>query len=79
MTKVMYLFNTVLPCFWLYIAIENKWPTKAPTSGELDDHLRQVISAIIFVMPPKKTTVWGVVLAPLDTNQDGILLREAQS
>jgi hypothetical protein len=30
-------------------------------------------------MPPKKTTVPGVVLAPLDTNQDRILLREARS
>jgi hypothetical protein len=32
-----------------------------------------------FVMPPKKTMVPGAVLAPLDTNQDGILLQEAQS
>jgi hypothetical protein len=32
-----------------------------------------------FVMPPKKTTAPGVVLAPMDTNQDKILLREAQS
>jgi hypothetical protein len=32
-----------------------------------------------FIMPPKKTTVAGAVLAALDTNQDGILLREAQS
>jgi hypothetical protein len=30
-------------------------------------------------MPPKKTMVPGAVLAPLDTNQDGILLREACS
>jgi hypothetical protein len=30
-------------------------------------------------MPPKKTTAPGAVLAPLDTNQDGILLREARS
>jgi hypothetical protein len=30
-------------------------------------------------MLPKKTTVPGVVLAPLDNNQDEILLREAQS
>jgi hypothetical protein len=30
-------------------------------------------------MPPKKTTVPGAVLAPLDTNQDGVLVREAQS
>jgi hypothetical protein len=32
-----------------------------------------------FIMPPKKTTVSGAVLAPLDTNQDRILLREARS
>jgi hypothetical protein len=30
-------------------------------------------------MPLKKTTGTGVVLAPLDTNQDGILLRESRS
>jgi hypothetical protein len=30
-----------------------------------------------FIMPLKKTTVPGHVLAPLDTNQDGILLIEA--
>jgi hypothetical protein len=30
-------------------------------------------------MPPKKTTVPGSILAHLDTNQDGILLRKAQS
>jgi hypothetical protein len=30
-------------------------------------------------MLPKKTTTLGDVLAPLDTNQDGILLREARS
>jgi hypothetical protein len=30
-------------------------------------------------MPSKNTTVPGAVLAPLDTNQDGILLREARS
>jgi hypothetical protein len=32
-----------------------------------------------FVMPPKKTMVPGSILAPLDTNQDEILLREARS
>jgi hypothetical protein len=32
-----------------------------------------------FVMLPKKTTTLGVVLAPLDTNQDRVLLREAQT
>jgi hypothetical protein len=30
-------------------------------------------------MPPKKTAAPGAVLAPLDTNQDGLLLREARS
>jgi hypothetical protein len=30
-------------------------------------------------MLPKKTTAPGAVLAPLDNNQDRILLREAQS
>jgi hypothetical protein len=30
-------------------------------------------------MPPKKTTATGAILAPLDTNQDRLLLREAQS
>ena len=30
-------------------------------------------------MSPKKTTAPGAVLAPLDTNQDGLLLREARS
>jgi hypothetical protein len=30
-------------------------------------------------MPPKKTAAPGAFLAPLDTNQDGILLREARS
>jgi hypothetical protein len=30
-------------------------------------------------MPPKKTTAPGAALAPLDTNQDGLLLREARS
>jgi hypothetical protein len=32
-----------------------------------------------FVMPPKKTAVPGAALAPLDTYQDGLLLREARS
>jgi hypothetical protein len=36
-------------------------------------------STTTFVMPPKKATVPGVVLAPLDTNQDRILLREPRS
>jgi hypothetical protein len=63
----------------LCTAIKNKLPTLASTSGELDDHLCQANSAITFVMPPKKTMVPWAVLAPLDTNQDGILLREARS
>jgi 16S rRNA C967 or C1407 C5-methylase (RsmB/RsmF family) len=42
----------------------------------LNDHLRQ---ATTFVMPLKKTTVPGVALQPLDTNQDTLSLREARS
>jgi hypothetical protein len=30
-------------------------------------------------MPPKKATTPGAVLALLDTNQEGLLLREARS
>jgi hypothetical protein len=30
-------------------------------------------------MPPKKTVAPGAALAPLDANQDGLLLREARS
>jgi hypothetical protein len=44
-----------------------------------NDHLRQESSTTTFVMPPKKTAAPGAVLAPLDTNQDGLLLREARS
>jgi hypothetical protein len=36
-------------------------------------------STTTFVMLPKKTTTPGVVFAPLDTNQDRILLRGARS
>jgi hypothetical protein len=36
-------------------------------------------STTTFVMQPKKTMAPGAVLAPLDTNQDEILLQEAQS
>jgi hypothetical protein len=36
-------------------------------------------SAITFVMTPKMTTTPEAILAPPDTNQDGILLREARS
>jgi hypothetical protein len=32
-----------------------------------------------FVMPPKKTTVLGAALQPLDTNQETLSLREARS
>jgi hypothetical protein len=42
----------------------------------MNDHLRQVST---FVMPPKKTTVPGAALQPLDTNQDTLSLREARS
>jgi hypothetical protein len=48
----------------------------APTLVNLNDHLRQ---ASTFVMPPKKTTVLGAALQPLDTNQDTLSLREARS
>jgi hypothetical protein len=30
-------------------------------------------------MPPKKAAAPGAALAPLDTNQEGLLLREARS
>jgi anion-transporting ArsA/GET3 family ATPase len=77
--RLIISLNIVLPCFLLCIAIENETPTVAPISGELNDHLRQVNSTITFVMLSKKTTAPGGVLAPQDTNQDGILLREARS
>jgi hypothetical protein len=51
----------------------------APTFGELNYHLRQVNSTTTFIMPSKKTTMLGAVLAPLDINQGGILLMEARS
>jgi hypothetical protein len=44
-----------------------------------NNYLRQENSTTTFVMPPKKTAAPGAVLAPLDTNQDGLLLREARS
>jgi hypothetical protein len=44
-----------------------------------NDHLHQENSTTTFVMPPKKTMMLGVVLAPLDTNKDGLLQREARS
>jgi hypothetical protein len=48
-----------------------------PPSVNSNDHLRQENSTSTFVMLPKKTAALGTVLAPLDTNQDGLLLREA--
>ena len=41
-----------------------------------NDHLRQ---AFTFIMPPKKAIVPGAALQPLDTNQETLSLREAQS
>jgi hypothetical protein len=49
----------------------------APTSGELTSTTFGRSS--IFDMPPKKTTVAGAALQPLDTNQDALSLREARS
>jgi hypothetical protein len=34
---------------------------------------------LAFVMPPKKTTVPGSTLQPLDTNQETLSMREARS
>jgi hypothetical protein len=56
------------------IAIENKDQHWRPPPVNSIDHLRQ---ASTFVMPPKKTTVPGAALQPLDTNQE--TLREARS
>jgi hypothetical protein len=61
----------VLHCFQLYIAIKTS-----------DQHWRPPpVNSLTttFVMPPKNTIAPGAVLAPLDTNQEGILLREARS
>jgi hypothetical protein len=41
-----------------------------------NDDLRQ---ASTFFMPPKKTTMPGAALQPLDTNQETISLREPRS
>jgi hypothetical protein len=49
----------------------------APTSGELTS--TTFGSSSIFDMPPKKTTVPGAALQPLDTNQDALSLREARN
>jgi hypothetical protein len=69
------MFNN---CIALFLVHNNQKQvlTLAPTSGELNDHLRQENSASSFDMSPKKTAAPGIVLAPLDTNQDGLLLRE---
>jgi hypothetical protein len=66
----------VLPCS-LSIAFENKWPTLVPTSGELTSTTFGRTS--IFDMPPKKATMLGAALQPLDTNQDALSLREARN
>jgi hypothetical protein len=49
----------------------------APTSGELTT--TTFSKASTFDMPPKKATVPGAALQPLDTNQDIVSLREARS
>jgi hypothetical protein len=48
-----------------------------PTSGELT--LTTFGRASIFDMPPKKATVQGAALQPLDTNQDALSLWEARN
>jgi hypothetical protein len=77
-TKAIYSFNIVLPYF-LIVFSDKKVTNIGAHSGELNDHVRQENSASTFDMPPKKTAVPGAILAPLDTNQDGILLRDARS
>jgi hypothetical protein len=49
----------------------------APTSGELAS--TTFGKASTFDMPPKKATVPGASLQPLNTNQDALSLREARS
>jgi hypothetical protein len=49
----------------------------APTSGELTSTTFDKAST--FDMPPKKATVPGAALQPLDTNQQTLSLREARS
>jgi hypothetical protein len=49
----------------------------APTSGELTS--TTFGKASTFDIPPKKATVPGVALQPLDINQDALSLREARS
>jgi hypothetical protein len=49
----------------------------APTSGELTS--TTFGKASTFDIPPKKATVPGAALQPLDTNQDSLSLREARS
>jgi hypothetical protein len=48
-----------------------------PTSGELT--FTTFGRASIFDMPPKKATVPGAALQPLDTNQDALSPREARN
>jgi hypothetical protein len=48
-----------------------------PTFGELTS--TTFGKAATFDMPPKKATVPGAALQPLDTNQDALSLREARS
>lgn len=70
----MNLGLTVLPCFWYPKGVRNKWPTLASTPDEL------TITIKSFVMPSKKTTIVGFVLAPIDQNQDEeALLQQAWS
>jgi hypothetical protein len=49
----------------------------APTSGELTS--TTFGRAPIFDMPPKKATVPGAALQPLETNQDALSLRKARN
>jgi hypothetical protein len=49
----------------------------APTFGVLTSIIFSKAST--FVMPPKKITVPGAALQPLDTNQETLSLRKARS
>jgi small-conductance mechanosensitive channel len=51
----------------------------APTSGELKRPLSATARATTFVVPPKKAIAPGAALQPLDINQEGLSLREAQN
>jgi hypothetical protein len=62
--------------------LSEKLEDKASTFGVLTSGvLTSTIfgKASTFVMPPKKTTVPGAALQPLDTNQEMLSLREARS